>query len=168
MPLRLNNWPGKQNNERTKELLISLSENDKPGNAVWDKRRNLAHNVSGGQYQRVAIARALSHRPRLLFLDEPTAHLDPQTTKEALNILKILQRKEGVTVVMITHNLNLAARYADYIVEMDSPEPGLGKMQRRLRNRLRDRGPDESGEWWIANERWFPVYLYSLFVYSSG
>lgn len=68
--------------------------------------------LSGGEQQRTRIARALAQRPRTLLLDEPTASLDMHFEMETFELMSRLTREEGLTVVVATHNLNLAARYA--------------------------------------------------------
>lgn len=69
--------------------------------------------LSGGEKQRVLLAKALAQQPKLLFLDEPTNHLDVKHIIELLNLLKKLQKEEGLTIVAILHDLNLASLYAD-------------------------------------------------------
>jgi putative ABC transport system ATP-binding protein len=73
--------------------------------------------LSGGQAQRVAIARALAIGPRVLFADEPTGSLDSQAGKEVMDLLVSLVRAEGVTVILVTHDVNVAA-YADRTVQV--------------------------------------------------
>ncbi len=74
--------------------------------------------LSGGQRQRVWIAMALAQRPEVLLLDEPTTYLDIAHQVEVLDLLRRLNRGTGTTVVMVLHDLNLAARYADHLVVM--------------------------------------------------
>jgi ABC-type cobalamin/Fe3+-siderophores transport system ATPase subunit len=74
--------------------------------------------LSGGQRQRVWIAMALAQQPRILLLDEPTTFLDVAHQIEVLDLLGGLNRERGTTVVMVLHDLNLAARYADHLVVM--------------------------------------------------
>ncbi len=72
--------------------------------------------VSGGEKQRVIIARAICQQPRLLFLDEPTASLDPAQQIRIMDLLERLRRQQGVTICMVSHDLNLAATYADRLL----------------------------------------------------
>lgn len=72
--------------------------------------------LSGGQKQRVAIARALMRHPKLLLADEPAASLDPVTGHQILELLKEIQKTEGVTVLMNSHNLELSLEFSDRII----------------------------------------------------
>src|SRR4029077_943181 len=65
--------------------------------------------LSGGQQQRVAIARALINRPPLLFADEPTGNLDSKTSKEVLQMFQKLNQEERITIIIVTHDANVAA-----------------------------------------------------------
>ena len=75
--------------------------------------------LSGGQRQRVWIAMALAQQTDVLFLDEPTTYLDITYQVEILDLLTDLNRKYGTTIVMVLHDINLSARYADYIFALD-------------------------------------------------
>ena len=74
--------------------------------------------LSGGQRQRVWVAMALAQQPAVLLLDEPTTYLDVAHQVELLDLLATLQQTRGTTVVMVLHDLNLAARYADHLVAL--------------------------------------------------
>ena len=76
--------------------------------------------LSGGQKQRVAIARALANRPEVLLSDESTSALDPQTTKSILHLLKDLNQKLGITIVVITHEMQVVKEICDKVYVMDA------------------------------------------------
>ncbi len=75
--------------------------------------------LSGGEQQRVSVARALAKNPKVLFLDEPTGALDEQTGRQVLDYICRLQKKLGFTIVMVTHNLNIA-EMANTVIHMNS------------------------------------------------
>lgn len=77
--------------------------------------------LSGGQQQRVLLARALCATEKLLLLDEPTASLDPKVTEELYALIEGLNRTDGVTVIMISHDIRAALRYADHILHIGTP-----------------------------------------------
>ena len=84
-----------------------------------DKRKKFPSELSGGEQQRVAIARALAKHPRVLFLDEPTGALDEKTGRLVLDYIIRLQKEQGFTMIMVTHNGNIAET-ADRIIHMNS------------------------------------------------
>lgn len=83
-----------------------------------NKLDNLPNNLSGGQQQRVAIARALAAKPAIILADEPTGNLDSKTGMEVIGLLKITGRKFNQTIVMITHNEEIA-QLADRIIRLE-------------------------------------------------
>lgn len=83
-----------------------------------ERRDHLPSQLSGGQQQRVAIGRALSYRPSIILADEPTGNLDSKNSKEIVDLLKLSVRKYGQTVVVITHDLNIAAQ-ADRVISIN-------------------------------------------------
>ena len=82
------------------------------------KLRNLPNNLSGGQQQRVAIARALAAKPAIVLADEPTGNLDSRTSQDVMALLKITSQKFAQTIVMITHNEEIA-QMADRIIRIE-------------------------------------------------
>ncbi|CEO30832.1 ABC transporter ATP-binding protein [[Clostridium] sordellii] len=82
-----------------------------------DKINKFPNELSGGQQQRVAIARALANKPKIIFADEPTGNLDSKTTDEVMNLLNSCVEEFGQTLVMITHN-NEIAKMADICIEI--------------------------------------------------
>lgn len=82
------------------------------------KLQNLPNNLSGGQQQRVAIARALAAKPAIILADEPTGNLDSKTSQDVLGLLKITSKKFSQTIVMITHNEEIA-QLADRIIRIE-------------------------------------------------
>ena len=86
---------------------------------IYDLRERSPHEVSGGQQQRVAIAAVLAMQPEIIVLDEPTSFLDPLSAEKIFEVIHELNRKLGITVVLVEHRLDLTAKYADHIIIMD-------------------------------------------------
>lgn len=86
--------------------------------ALEDKLNNMPNNLSGGQQQRVAIARALVSKPAIVLADEPTGNLDSKTSADVLGLLKVTSQKFHQTLVMITHNTEIA-QLADRIIRIE-------------------------------------------------
>lgn len=87
---------------------------------VKDKAKSYPSQLSGGQKQRVAIARALANNPKYLLCDEATSALDPNTTKSILDILKKINRVYGVTIVVITHEMNVIESICNKVAVLDN------------------------------------------------
>ncbi|MGO0891857.1 ABC transporter ATP-binding protein [Clostridioides difficile] len=85
---------------------------------IWDKRLKFPSELSGGQQQRVAIARALANKPALILADEPTGNLDSKTTMEVVCLLKESSAKFHQTILMVTHNENIA-QVCDSIIHIE-------------------------------------------------
>ena len=85
---------------------------------MYDKRQHAPHLLSGGQKQRVAIAGVIAMEPKIIVLDEPTAMLDPRGRKEVIDTVSRLNREKGITVVLITHHMDEAAK-ADRVVVLN-------------------------------------------------
>lgn len=85
---------------------------------IKNRKTHLPNQLSGGQQQRVAIARALVNKPSIIFADEPTGNLDTKTESEVLKLLKESQKKYNQTIVMITHNMDIA-QYADKVIKIE-------------------------------------------------
>jgi energy-coupling factor transporter ATPase len=86
---------------------------------IYDLRERSPHEVSGGQQQRVAIAAVLAMQPEIIVLDEPTSFLDPLSAEKIFKVIHDLNKKLGITVVLIEHRLDLTAKYADHTIIMD-------------------------------------------------
>ncbi len=85
---------------------------------IEDKKFNLPSQLSGGQQQRVAIARALASKPLIILADEPTGNLDSHTSQEVIGLLKLTSQEFNQTIVMITHNIEIA-QMADRIIHIE-------------------------------------------------
>ncbi len=111
-PLEICRAPRSQIAERTKELLELVGLGDRADAPI--------STLSGGQKQRVAIARALANNPDILFCDEATSALDPQTTQSILNLIREIQKKMNLTVVMITHQMEVVRDACSQVAVVDN------------------------------------------------
>lgn len=111
-PLKGSGLSKEQIKKRVSELLelVGLS----------DKANNYPTQLSGGQKQRVAIARALANNPKVLLCDEATSALDPQTTQSILSLLKDINKKLGLTIVIITHEMHVVKEICDNVAVMEN------------------------------------------------
>lgn len=110
-PLRVAKWPRTEREARIAELLdwVGLS----------DRARNYPDQLSGGQKQRVGIARALATKPRILLADEATSALDPQTTADVLGLLRRANDELGVTIIVITHEMDVVKTICSHVAVME-------------------------------------------------
>lgn len=99
---------------------LALEFLDKVG--LLDKKDAYPHNLSGGQQQRVAIVRSLAMKPSLMLFDEPTSALDPEMVKEVLNVIKDLAHNNGITMIIVTHEMNFAKNIGSRLLFMDNGE----------------------------------------------
>ncbi|MEJ1091330.1 methionine ABC transporter ATP-binding protein [Microbacterium istanbulense] len=111
-PLKLAGWSKADIDERVAELLAFVG--------LSDKAKAYPEQLSGGQKQRVGIARALATRPAILLADEATSALDPQTTHEVLSLLKRVNEEQGVTIVVITHEMDVIQTIATKVAVMEN------------------------------------------------
>lgn len=116
LPLALNATARKEMRTRVATLLDSVK--------LGERGESLPRELSGGELQRVAIARALVHKPRLVFADEPTGNLDPESARDVLALLRECVKGEGAAGILVTHS-SAAARTADrtYVLGQDGLRP---------------------------------------------
>ncbi|MEY7974315.1 methionine ABC transporter ATP-binding protein [Saccharomonospora xinjiangensis] len=111
-PLKIAGWPKADIERRVAELLTFVG--------ILDKAWHYPDQLSGGQKQRVGIARALATDPKILLADESTSALDPETTAEVLRLLKRVNTELGVTILVITHEMEVVREIADRVAVLDS------------------------------------------------
>lgn len=111
VPLEMAGVPRKARTERVQECLSFVG--------LEEKTNAYPASLSGGQKQRVAIARALAPRPRVLLCDEPTSSLDPATTLEVLTVLKHANESLGVTIVIVTHEMEVIRAICNEVTVME-------------------------------------------------
>jgi len=109
LPLSIANLQRSKRRERAEELLELVG--------LKDRMMHKPAELSGGERQRVAIARALAANPDFLLMDEPTGNIDSKTAKELMTLVKDLNKSQGVTIVMVTHNRNMA-KYATRVLHL--------------------------------------------------
>ena len=129
LPLALNGVGDKAMRKRVRALLDAVN--------LGDRGESLPRELSGGEMQRVAIARALVHKPRLVFADEPTGNLDPESAAEVLKLLRECVKGEGAAGILVTHS-SAAAKTTDrtYVLtqaglQTDGQPPGRQTERRR-------------------------------------
>ena len=111
LPLECFKYPKEEINKRVDELLKLVG--------IDDKKNQKPRNLSGGQKQRVAIARALALNPKVLLCDEATSALDPNTTKSILNLLQDINKKLNITIIMVTHQMEVIKQICSRVAIME-------------------------------------------------
>ena len=111
LPLECFKYPKEEINKRVDELLKLVG--------IDDKKNQKPRNLSGGQKQRVAIARALALNPKVLLCDEATSALDPNTTKSILNLLQDINKKLKITIIMVTHQMEVIKQICSRVAIME-------------------------------------------------
>lgn len=112
IPLKLSGVPKNELKERVEKYLKIVG--------LEDRASNYPSQLSGGQKQRVAIARALSLEPTILLSDEATSALDPETTESILDLLLKINRELGITILLITHEMNVIQKICDHVYVMEN------------------------------------------------
>ncbi|QAY69780.1 methionine ABC transporter ATP-binding protein [Xylanimonas protaetiae] len=148
-PLEVARWAKAEREARVRELLEFVG--------IADKADVYPSQLSGGQKQRVGIARALATNPRILLADEATSALDPETTRDVLRLLQRVNRELGITVVIITHEMDVVRYACDRVAVMEHGRvvevgdaysvfsgPQAAVTQRFVGTSLRDRPSDET------------------------
>jgi putative ABC transport system ATP-binding protein len=110
LPLIFCGVNGKTRKSRGKELLDQVG--------LGERIHHFPGELSGGEAQRVAIARALANEPRVILADEPTGNLDSQTSEEIINLLVDLNKKNGLTILMVTHDQETADEISDKVIRL--------------------------------------------------
>ena len=111
MPMKLLGFSKLDREKRLNELLDFID--------LKHKKDAFPDELSGGQKQRVGIARALANHPKILLCDEATSALDPQTTKSVLALLKKINKEQGITIVMVTHEMDVIESICDHVAVME-------------------------------------------------
>ncbi|MBG1269816.1 amino acid ABC transporter ATP-binding protein [Nostoc sp. WHI] len=108
-------WVRRSPKPKAEELAMQLLERV----GILEQAQKYPGQLSGGQQQRVAIARALAMQPKIMLFDEPTSALDPEMVREVLDVMRSLAR-DGMTMVVVTHEVGFAREVADRVILMDS------------------------------------------------
>lgn len=128
LPLIFRGVSVKERNEKAMEMLEAVGLGNRAGHKPFE--------MSGGQQQRVSIARAFVNEPPVIFADEPTGNLDTKTTYEMMDLITGMAKKNKQTLIIVTHDLELAV-YADRVVVLQD-----GKIE-RIEKRVREKGAGE-------------------------
>ena len=130
-PMHLNGVTGDERRRRVRDLVDAFGLRRQTGVDHYDLSRKRVNKLSGGEYQRVSLARAIAHRPSIVFVDEPTAALNREMARGALEQFRLLEASGsgGAATIMITHDEELANEFANVIVRM---APVVGRPAGRI------------------------------------
>lgn len=103
---------------------------------ILDLQTRCYRELSGGQQQRVLLARALCATKSMLLLDEPVAGLDPKVTNEMYELIHKINRQDGITIIMVSHDINAAVKYASHILHLGSQPLFFGTKEDYLNSRI--------------------------------
>lgn len=119
-PMYLNGYDYADRKSRVSDLIDAFGLRRKTGDNHYDLSRKRVNKLSGGEYQRVSLARAIAHRPSIVFVDEPTAALNREMARGALEQFRLLEASGsgGAATIMITHDEELADEFANLVVRM--------------------------------------------------
>ena len=123
VPMLILETPKEEAEEKVDELLKQMD--------MINRANHLPSQLSGGEQQRIAVARALANNPKIIFADEPTGKLDRKNSELIIDILESLSREKGMSVVMITHDENIAKRFSRII----KLENGIAKKDSNLNSK---------------------------------
>lgn len=130
-PMCLNGLSRREKNQRVRSLIDAFGLRRQTGDDHYDLSKKRVNKLSGGEYQRVSLARAIGHRPSIVFVDEPTAALNREMARGALEQFKLLEASGSgsAATIMITHDEGLADEFANLIVRM---APVVGRPAGRI------------------------------------
>ena len=141
-PLEIAGVPRKKARERARELLKIVD--------LADKENAYPAQLSGGQKQRIAIARTLASDPKILLCDEATSALDPKTTRDILRLLKDINRRLGITIVVITHEMKVIEEICSRVAILDKGDLAeYGTVEDPYPQNRTNSGP--AGEWPLSD-----------------
>jgi zinc transport system ATP-binding protein len=112
---------------------------------IYELRNQSYQELSGGQRQRVLLARALCATQKILLLDEPVTGLDPATTKEMYRCIRELNRKHGIAIIMISHDIEMAVSEASHILQLAETQLFFGTTEEYQQSKI--------GKVWIGGEQ---------------
>ena len=125
----------KQDRQLADEMLAKME--------ILDLKKRSYRELSGGQQQRVLLARALCATRKMLLLDEPVAGLDPETTDEFYKLVKKLNREEGITIIMVSHDMHAMSKYASHVLNLVKKPVFFGTKEEYLAMQAKEQEGDE-------------------------